>query len=91
MYLLCSGTKGRISTAKLLGDLLNHSPKPEVCNRQGMADCITYCEEKVAAVSNGFNLNLPPKTRDGLTVPLGQYVCNLLGRNVRYVFYLLTN
>lgn len=76
-------SKGRLSTAKLLGDLLNHSPKPEVCDGQGMADCIKYCEEKVAHMSNGFDLNVPPKTREGLTTPLGQYICNLLGLNVR--------
>ena len=81
-YMKSWAMRAPVDSSPLLGRLLTEAPKPEHCNNQGMKDCIAFCREKVHEVTNDFDLTKVPNTDDGsVTVSLGQYLCNLVGRH----------
>ena len=70
------------SAEELLGEELTESPKPEHCDKQGMAECIEFCNRKIKSKTHDFDLNEVPVTENGIDVSLGQYICNQIGSHI---------
>lgn len=70
------------TAAELLGEDLTGNPRPEHCDKHGMAECVEFCNRKINEKTQDFDLKAIPVTEIGIDVSLGQYICNQIGSHI---------